>query len=171
MNTRLPMALLVTMLAGTAGAAQPATAAEQAVTPGGAAAEGDAGAELAEARAQKRALVEANMILSEDQAAAFWPIYDAYQTELEELAERRARLIRGYAFSRSVGTLDDETAQALIADALDLETDEAAMRVAYARELNEVLPATKVMRYLQIESKMSAIVRFELAREIPLVDP
>jgi hypothetical protein len=32
-----------------------------------------------------------------------------------------------------------------------------------------VLPATKVARYLQIENKIRAIVKFELAALIPLV--
>jgi hypothetical protein len=36
--------------------------------------------------------------------------------------------------------------------------------------LDKVLPATKVARYLQIENKIRAIVKFELAARIPLVN-
>jgi hypothetical protein len=32
-----------------------------------------------------------------------------------------------------------------------------------------VLPATKVARYLQIENKIRTIVKYDAAREIPLV--
>jgi hypothetical protein len=43
------------------------------------------------------------------------------------------------------------------------------LRQAYAAKLDKVLPATKVARYLQIENKIRAIVKFELATLIPLV--
>jgi hypothetical protein len=32
-----------------------------------------------------------------------------------------------------------------------------------------VLPATKVIRYLQIENKIRAVIKYEAAAEIPLV--
>jgi hypothetical protein len=36
--------------------------------------------------------------------------------------------------------------------------------------LGKALPATKVARYLQIENKIRALVKFELAAQIPLVN-
>ena len=42
-------------------------------------------------------------------------------------------------------------------------------RQSYAAKLGKVLPATKVVRYLQIENKIRSIVKFELAAQIPLV--
>ena len=39
-------------------------------------------------RADKKLLVAANMELTESEAAAFWPVYEAYQTEIADLNQR-----------------------------------------------------------------------------------
>ena len=43
------------------------------------------------------------------------------------------------------------------------------MRKTYAARLNRVLAGKKVARYLQIENKIRAAIRYELAAGIPLV--
>ena len=65
--------------------------------------------------------------------------------------------------------IPNETAKKLIAEALGVEDSEVKLRQTYATKLEAVLPSTKVARYLQMEGKIRAIVRFELARQIPLV--
>ena len=39
----------------------------------------------------------------------------------------------------------------------------------YADKIGQVLPATKTARYIQIENKIRALVKADLAKEIPLV--
>jgi hypothetical protein len=36
-------------------------------------------------------------------------------------------------------------------------------------KLGKVLPATKVARYLQLETKIRSVIKFEMAQQIPLV--
>lgn len=55
------------------------------------------------------------------------------------------------------------------ADALAIQEAEVALNRSYAGKLATVLPAAKVARYIQIENKIRALVRFELADQIPLV--
>jgi len=43
------------------------------------------------------------------------------------------------------------------------------MRKTYAARLKGVLPGKKVARYLQIENKIRALIRYEMADAIPLV--
>jgi hypothetical protein len=43
------------------------------------------------------------------------------------------------------------------------------MRKKYAERLQKVLPGKQVMRYLQIENKIRAATRYQLADGIPLV--
>jgi hypothetical protein len=52
---------------------------------------------------------------------------------------------------------------------LAIEEAEATLRKSYADKLIQVLPARKVARYLQIENKIRALIRYELASDIPLV--
>ena len=43
------------------------------------------------------------------------------------------------------------------------------MKGYFVPKLSKVLPPKKVARYLQIENKIRALVKYELAGEIPLV--
>ena len=50
-------------------------------------------------RADKKLLVGANMALTETEAKAFWPVYDAYQADLAKLNQRTVKMISDYAAS------------------------------------------------------------------------
>lgn len=123
---------------------------------------------MEKARADKKLLVAQNMALTESEAAGFWPVYDAYQKDLTSLNDRLGKLIESYARDYRGDTLSDEGAKALIDENLAIDEAEVQMRRAYLAKLGEVLPAKKAARYLQIESKLRAILRYELAAGIPL---
>lgn len=117
----------------------------------------------------KRLLVAENMWLTEAEAKAFWPIYDGYQQELDRIYSRIARVIAEYVKAYLDNTLTDEQARALTAEVIDIDEAEAALAKTYATKLDAVLSGKKVARYLQIERKIRANLRYELADKIPLV--
>jgi Spy/CpxP family protein refolding chaperone len=119
--------------------------------------------------ADKKLLVAENMELTEEEAKKFWPVYEAYQEDLHKINERMAKLINEYALAYSKGAILDKTAKDLIDQAIEVELDEAKLRKSYVPKLSKVLPGVKVARYLQIENKIRAVVRYELASAIPLV--
>ena len=45
---------------------------------------------------------------------------------------------------------------------------EARVKAAYVPKLRKVLPAKKVARYLQVENKIRAVVKYDLAAVVPL---
>jgi hypothetical protein len=47
---------------------------------------------------------------------------------------------------------------------------EGGLQASYVPKLSKVLPPKKVARYLQIENKIRAAVKYDLAAEIPLVE-
>lgn len=122
-------------------------------------------------KADKKLLVAANMNLTDSEAKNFWPLYDGYQTELTQINQRLLTTIKGYAdaYNAGKGEISDDLAKKLLAEVLAIEESEVKLRQSYAVKLGKVLPATKAVRYLQIENKIRAIVKFELAAQIPLV--
>jgi len=122
-------------------------------------------------KADKKLVVASNMNLTDAEAKNFWPLYDGYQKELEQINQRLLTTIKSYAdaYNAGKGEISNDTAKKLLGDALGVEESEVKLRQSYAAKLGKVLPSTKVARYLQIESKIRAIVRFELAAQIPLV--
>jgi hypothetical protein len=119
-------------------------------------------------KADKKLVVAANMDLTDTEGKAFWPIYDMYQKDLQALNERMAASISAYADASSKNTLTDDQAKTLLNSALSIDQDEVTMRKKYTAKLTPVLPGKKVARYLQIENKIRAAIKYDLATGIPL---
>jgi hypothetical protein len=119
-------------------------------------------------RSNKKALVEVNLQLTEEEARAFWPVYDRYQQELSAVQERLLRIIETY--EANFGKMNDEKALQLVDDYLAEERDRARIRSSYLEPIRKVLPGVKVMRFYQIENKIDAVLRYHLAATIPVVE-
>ena len=120
-------------------------------------------------KADKKLLVASNMELTDSEAKAFWPVYDQYQKDLAVINQRIGNLIKSYAADYRDNTMTDEKAKKLTAEYVAIEKAEAGLKESYVPKLSKVLPPKKVARYLQIENKIRAMVKYELAGEIPLV--
>jgi len=118
----------------------------------------------------KRNLVEKYMKLTDVEAKAFWPVYNAYQDDLQKIIKQLSIAIDVYAQAYSKGALSNETAEQLLNKALAIELAEVKLKQSYIPKLKKVLPIVKVARYIQFETKIQAVVYFSLADKIPLVE-
>lgn len=125
---------------------------------------------LEKVRADKKLLVAANMNLTEQEAAAFWPVYEAYQKEWDGMNGRIKDTVKRYADAYNAGAVTDEAAKKLLDEALAIEAAELDLKKSYLPKFGKVLPAAKVARYYQIENKIRSAVRADLAGGIPLVE-
>ena len=117
--------------------------------------------------ADKKLFIAANMGLTESEAKGFWPVYESYQAELEQVEARTGRLIEEYA--RTYRAMSDQVARKLLNEFLTIEADRLKLRETYVPRFRKALPDTKVGRYYQLENKIHAVVSYDLARLIPLV--
>jgi len=115
---------------------------------------------------QKRLIIMDNMELTDAEGQAFWPVYEKHQEELFQVNQRGAKLILAYAAAYQ--TLTDEQAVKLIDEYYDIQDARLVVMKKMASDVSKVLPGKKAFRYMQVESKLSAIGRYELAKEIPL---
>lgn len=122
-------------------------------------------------KADKKLLVASNMDLTDAETKGFWPLYDSYQKDLQKLNERLGKTITAYAeaYNQGNGTIPNDTAKKLLDEVISIEEQEVKLKRAYAGKVGKVLPAAKTARYIQIENKIRAVIKFELARQIPLV--
>lgn len=118
-------------------------------------------------QADKKAFIAKNMQLTQAEATAFWPVYDAFQTALGALSDRTIRLVREYASNYQ--SLSDATAKQLTEDYLAIQRDRVALLQSYLPKFKSVLPEKKVARYYQLENKAYAVILYDAARQIPLV--
>jgi hypothetical protein len=120
-------------------------------------------------RADKKFVVATNMELTESEAKNFWPIYNEYQKDLQNINGRILTVLESYAADFKSKSLTDDKAKKLIDEALAIEQAEANLKSTYAPKLSKALPVRKVARYLQIENKIRAVVKYDLAQGVPLV--
>ena len=120
-------------------------------------------------KADKKLLIAENLGLTDAESKAFWPIYDEYQKELAGLNQRLGKMIQSYANEYNANTMTDDKAKSLMTEALSIEEAETALKKKYMEKLSGVIQAMKAARYLQMESKIRALIRFDMAANIPLV--
>jgi hypothetical protein len=116
---------------------------------------------------QKRVIVAGSLPLSEDEADAFWPLFDGFQKEIKKIDGRADRLIASYL--AEYATLTDARAREMLDEALRIEEDRARLKRKWVRRMEGVLPPRMLVRYFQLENKLQAMVSADLARQIPLV--
>ncbi len=114
----------------------------------------------------KKGLVGKAMALNDKEAKAFWPLYDAFQKELEGPQAQINRAILD--FVNAGANITDANARRLAEQVLKAESDEARLRSSQFSKLVKVISPTKAARYLQVENKIRAVQRYETARAIPL---
>ena len=118
-------------------------------------------------QSDKKLFIATNMQLTESEANAFWPVYESYQAEIGKFRDREIKLIE--KFAASYETMSDDVAKKLLDDSLSIDSGHQKLRQSYLSKFRGVLSDKKVARYYQLESKIDAVMEYELARRIPLV--
>jgi len=116
---------------------------------------------------ERQALVAAAMELTDEQAAAFWPVYRDYRNELAPVGDRQVELILGYA--ERFGAVTDEYANQMLEDHLNIQSKKLEIQKMYVSRFLGVLSPMLVARFYQIENKLDAIVAFDLALSVPVL--
>ena len=119
--------------------------------------------------ADKKLVVAENLQLTDAEAATFWPLYEGYQKDLQQVNQRLTAVVKAYADAYNKGPVGNDVAKKLLDEAIAVDEAEAKLKVSYVPKVLGALPATKAARYIQIENKIRAVIRYELAAGIPLV--
>ncbi len=120
------------------------------------------------AKSNKKALIAVNLQLTPAEEKGFWPVYDRYQADLDKITERLGKLIVEYAKEFNADSLSDAKANELMKNYLACEEDITKLKKSYLSKFDAVLPGKKVMTYYQLENKIGAAIRYDMAGQIPL---
>ena len=115
---------------------------------------------------QRRILVAGALPLTDAEADAFWPLFDAYEKERRPLDERANKQVAD--FLAQSATLTDAQAKAMVDEALAIDEGRLRVRRTYLGRMAKAIPARKLARFFQIDNKLDAVVRADVARQIPL---
>ena len=115
---------------------------------------------------QRRVLVSGARPLTDPEADAFWPLYDAYEKERRPLDEPANKLVADFLVGAA--TLTAAQAKAMVEEAFDVGKGRLKVRRAYLARMVKAIPARKVARFLEIDNNLDAVVRADIAKQIPL---
>ena len=71
-------------------------------------------------------------------------------------------------FAKNYDNMNNQIADEVMSDYFSIKMQELVILKNFAKELTLFMPATRVMRIIQIESKLDAAMTMQLASEIPL---
>jgi hypothetical protein len=122
----------------------------------------------ADLRAERAAIIEDEMQFTQKEADAFWPVFKRYENAIRSINDQRLKLITKYA--ENYADMTDDIAEGLAKKSLELDIKEAYVRKQYFREFNHVLPATRAVKFFQLDSLINLLVRTQVAAELPFVE-
>jgi hypothetical protein len=114
----------------------------------------------------KKAVYAANLGLTEEESARFWPIYDQYEAKVKPLQDRLVANINNFA--EKYDTLSDADATAILKEKMAIEKERDALKQEYTKKIEKVLPGKKALRYAQLETRIQILIARDVYGLLPL---
>jgi hypothetical protein len=118
-------------------------------------------------KADRQVLVAQALQLSEQESTAFWPLYRSYRGDMDKIGDGLVKLVLEY--SDCYPNVPEGNAKRMLKQYTALERELTTKRAWYLKRAGKALPAAKVLRWAQLESRMDLVLRLQLAGSIPLV--
>lgn len=116
----------------------------------------------------RQAIVAKFMDFNESQSRVFWPVYRDYRSAVAAADDRMVTILEKLIDRH--GVISDREADDLMDQYLRFEQEKLELQYTYLKRFRKILPFKQVARLFQLENKMDAVVRYELATKVPLVD-
>lgn len=119
-------------------------------------------------QAQRTMIITDNLQLTSAESEEFWPLYREYRADVAKLDDRFIALIRRYA--EKYESLDDKEAMALLKESFDIEANRTKLAKRFSTKFDKIMAGAKVVRFMQIESRLDAIMDLKVKNSIPLAN-
>lgn len=102
-------------------------------------------------RALKVGFITNELSLTTDEAAKFWPLYNAYDDRQYELKNRKMKAIKAKLNDDALEKMSEKDASALLAQMESVDNELYQVRRKLISSLKDVLPATKILKLKKAE--------------------
>lgn len=120
-------------------------------------------------KTEKKAIVAKAMQFTDAESTVFWPLYNQYNDKMYLSNTKLYNLIKEYA-EYYENKMTDEKAVEIWTSVMKVEAELAKLERSYFKKFQGILSGKKAARYMQLESKIKALIDAELALEIPLME-
>jgi hypothetical protein len=130
--------------------------------------------EFAEARSliesERQQIIREELALTGSEAAAFWPLYQKYRSDIERVRVRQDKMITTYLKAYNDADLSEGLAKDMLDEHLEIKSDLLQVQKKYLRQFRRVLRELTVARFYHLENKLDAEIDIALADVIPLFE-
>jgi len=116
----------------------------------------------------KKTLLMQYLMLSDSQAAKFWPIYNEYEKDRGTLADKRFANLKIYASEYK--TITGEQADKMISSYFENNAKADAIKKKYYGQVKKVLGSKTAASWIQFEEYIDAAVQFEVLHNVPFLN-
>ena len=119
-------------------------------------------------KTEKKAAIAEVMTLTEQEAEVFWPMYNEFNEKMYTVQTKRVKIIKDYA--ENYESMTNEKADELWTSYMNFKQEILNLNKQYYKKFKKILPAGKVAKYFKAENKITTLVDFQLANEIPFIE-
>ena len=119
-------------------------------------------------RAEKVAIVTEVMEFTDAEAGRFWPVYRAYDHQLQMIVDDRIKMIK--EFAANYGTYDDRMAKKIAEDALRLESRRTNLKRKFFPRFEKAVGAKRAAQFFQLERQLNLLIELQIASQLPLIE-
>jgi hypothetical protein len=117
-------------------------------------------------KAEKKEVITKGMqTFTDEEAKRFWPIYDAYNTELGNFVDARVALIKAYV--DDYDKMTDAKATELLNRRLSIQKQRALLDEKYRKQFATALSPRRLVRFYQIEHQLDLLIELQVVSQIP----
>lgn len=118
-------------------------------------------------RSKRKQLIAANLVLTDTEAAKFWPVYDRYIGELITINDRKFGLIQEYA--DNWGKLTNEQSLLFTRNWLEMDIAISQLRQKYVPVVAKILEGKKTATFFQLDRRVAMMIDMQVSSQMPLV--
>lgn len=118
-------------------------------------------------KVDREAVVTKALQLTAAESEKFWPLYHEYRAEMDKVGDGLLKVMQNYA--SFYPDVPQQPAETMLNDLARLEDQQSAVRAEHLKKVGKVLPASKTLRYAQVDNRLALALRVALAAKIPLV--
>jgi Spy/CpxP family protein refolding chaperone len=107
------------------------------------------------------------LTLSAEQAAKFWPMFEAFQKEQKAIIDGQLKSLIKY--QETYKTMTDADALAYANSLLQRDQKVHDLRVKYLAKFQQVVPARIAARAVQLDRRLGLVAQVKISSQVPLI--
>jgi hypothetical protein len=120
-------------------------------------------------QARAKQIITKNMLLTDSEAAVFWPLYNEYAAEVRKVNDTRFGLIKDYA--RIYKTMTAQEADNITRLLAEADQTIINLRLQYLPRFEQALPGTKAALFMQLDRRLDSPFNVQIASQLPAIKP